>query len=141
SNLATYRTGHEAFNRRDFDAMVSAYAESIRWTDQPRALTFTTPEQFQNEFLAGWVQAFSDCQVTVAVYFDACYTVVWRFTARGPHDGPLGPLVATGRAIRLPMCEMWHFDSSGRVIGGDLYYGQVTLLTQLQLMPAPVAAR
>ena len=25
--------------------------------------------------------------------------------------------------------------------GGDLYYDQVTLLTQLQLMPAPVAAR
>ena len=59
----------------------------------------------------------------------------------GTHDGPLGPLVATGRTISLPMCEMWHFDSAGHVIGGDLYYDQVTLLTQLELMPAPAAAR
>ena len=139
-NLETYRAGHEAFNRRDLDAMVSAYAESISWTDQPRALTFRTPRQFQDEFLAGWVQAFSDCQVTDAVYLDAGATVVSRFTASGTHDGPLGPLPATGRAISLPMCEMWHFDSAGRVIGGDLYYDQVTLLTQLGLMPAPAAA-
>jgi hypothetical protein len=32
---------------------------------------------------------------------------------------------------------MWHFDSSGRVVGGDLYYDQVSLLTQLGLMPQP----
>ena len=140
-NLETYRAGHEAFNRQDFDAMVRAYAGSISWTDHPRALTFTTPRQFQDEFLAGWVKAFSDCRVTDAVYLDAGDTAVSRFTATGTHDGPLGPLHATGKAIRVPMCEMWHFDSAGRVIGGDLYYDQVTLLTQLELMPAPAAAR
>jgi hypothetical protein len=35
---------------------------------------------------------------------------------------------------------MWHFDSSGRVVGGDLYYDQVSLLTQLGLMPQPSGA-
>jgi hypothetical protein len=35
----------------------------------------------------------------------------------------------------LPRCEMWHFDWSGRVVGGDLCYDQVSLLTQLGLMP------
>jgi hypothetical protein len=32
---------------------------------------------------------------------------------------------------------MWHFDPDGRVVGGDLYYDQVSLLTQLGLMPWP----
>jgi hypothetical protein len=32
---------------------------------------------------------------------------------------------------------MWHLDSSGRVVGRDLYYDQVSLLTQLGLMPQP----
>ena len=27
----------------------------------------------------------------------------------------------------LPLCELWHFDPSGRVVGGDLYYDQVSL--------------
>jgi hypothetical protein len=35
---------------------------------------------------------------------------------------------------------MWHFDSNGQVVGGDLYYDQVSLLTQLGLMPQPSSA-
>jgi hypothetical protein len=35
---------------------------------------------------------------------------------------------------------MWHFDPAGRVVGGDLYYDQVSLLTQLGLMPQQQAA-
>jgi len=58
----------------------------------------------------------------------------------GTHDGPLGPLPATGKEFTLPLCEMWHFDSSGTVVGGDLYYDQVSLLMQLGLMPQPSAA-
>ena len=42
-NVETYRAGHEAFNRRDFDAMVKEYAESISWIDQARGITFRTP--------------------------------------------------------------------------------------------------
>ena len=38
------------------------------------------------------------------------------------------------------LCEMWHFDSSGQVAGGDLYYDQVSLLMQLGLMPQPSGA-
>jgi hypothetical protein len=61
--------------------------------------------------------------------------VVCTFTATGTHDGPLGPFSATGKDFALPLCEMWHFDSGGRVVGGDLYYDQASLLTQLGLMP------
>jgi hypothetical protein len=35
---------------------------------------------------------------------------------------------------------MWHFDSSEGVVGGDLYYDQLSLLMQLGLMPQPAAA-
>jgi hypothetical protein len=62
------------------------------------------------------------------------------FTVTGTHDGPFGPLPATGKEFTLPLCEMWHFDRDGRVVGGDLYYDQVSLLTQLGLMPQPSGA-
>ena len=140
SNVASHRAGHEAFNRRDFEAMTSQYADSIIWTDQARGLTFRTPREFRDEFLAGWVQASSDIQVTSPRYLDAGQTAVCTFTVTGTHDGPLGPFPATGRAFTLPLCELWHFDPSGRVIGGDLYYDQVSLLTQVGLLPQPSSA-
>lgn len=136
-NVENYRAGHEAFNQRDFEAMTKHYAESIAWTDHPQSRTFTTPRQFAEEFLAGWVQASRDIRIVGPRYLDAGETVVSTFTGVGTHDGPLGLLLATGKAFALPMCEMWHFDSGGRVVGGDLYYDQVSLLTQLGLMPQP----
>ena len=133
-NVETHRAGHEAFNRRDFEAMVEKYAERITWIDQARGATFNTPDEFKSEFLAGWIQPSSDCEVTQARYTDAGETIVARFTARGTNDGPLGSFPATGKPWTLPICEMWHFDGGGRVVGGEIYYDQVSLLSQLGLL-------
>ena len=133
-NVEAHRAGHEAFNRRDFEAMVEKYAERISWIDQARGATFRTPDEFKSEFLAGWIQASSDCEVTQARYDDAGETIVARFTARGTNDGPLGSFSATGKKWTLPMCEMWHFDGGGQVVGGEIYYDQVSLLSQLGLL-------
>jgi steroid delta-isomerase-like uncharacterized protein len=136
-NVETYRAGHEAFNQRDFEAMTKHYADRITWTDRARSLTFRTPQEFRDEFLPGWVEAAPDIRITDPRYLDAGQTVVCTFTVIGTHDGPLGPFPASGRAFSLPLCEMWHFDASGRVVGGDLYYDQVSLLMQLGPMPQP----
>ena len=134
-NVETYRAGHEAFNQRDFEAMTKHYADSIAWTDHPQGRTFRTPQEFKDDFLAGWTGASHDIRITGARYIDAGQTVVCTFTVAGTHDGPLGLLAATGKEFTLPLCEMWHFDAEGRVVGGDLYYDQVSLLMQLGLMP------
>jgi steroid delta-isomerase-like uncharacterized protein len=140
SNVDRHRAGHEAFNRRDFEAMTERYADRIAWTDRARGLTFSTPQEFRDDFLAGWVEASSDIRITDARYLDAGQTVLCTFTVTGTHDGPLGPFPATGREFALPLCELWHFDAGGRVVGGDLYYDQVSLLAQLGLMPQPSSA-
>jgi hypothetical protein len=139
-NVQTYRAGHQAFNRRDFAAVVGRYAAQITWTDRARGLTFKTPEEFTDEFLPGWIAVSSDIQVSEPTYVDAGGTVVCLFTGTGTQDGPLGPFPATGMRFALPLCEMWHFNDEGEVVGGDLYYDQLSLLTQLGLMPAPSTA-
>ena len=136
-NVETYRAGHAAFNQRNFEAMTKQYADSITWTDHSQGRTFRTPQEFKDDFLAGWVAASRDIRITGPRYLDAGQTVASTFTVEGTHDGPLGPFPATGRQFALPLCEMWHFDSGGRVVGGDLYYDQVSLLTQLALLPRP----
>ena len=140
SNVATHRAGHEAFNRRDFVGMTSRYAESITWTDHSQGRTFRTPQEFKDDFLPGWVRTSSDIRVTGARYIDAGQTVLSTFTVVGTHDGLLGSFPATGKTFALPLCEMWHFDATGRVVGGDLYYDQLSLLMQLGLMPQPSGA-
>jgi steroid delta-isomerase-like uncharacterized protein len=140
SNIQAHRAGHEAFNRRDFEAMTKHYADSITWTDHAQGRTFGTPQEFKDEFLPVWVEAASDIRITGPRYLEADRTVVCTFTAVGTHDGPFGPFPATGKEFALPLCEMWHFDPNGQVVGGDLYYDQVSLLTQLDLMPQPSGA-
>jgi steroid delta-isomerase-like uncharacterized protein len=140
SNVDHYRAGHQAFNRRDFEAMTERYADSIAWTDHPQGRTFRTPQEFRDDFLPGWVRAFSDIRITDPRYLDAGQTAVCTFTVVGTQDGPLGPFPATGKRFALPLCELWHFDAGGKVVGGDLYYDQVTLLTQLGLLPQPSSA-
>jgi hypothetical protein len=137
TNYETYRAGHDAFNHRDFAAMVKHYADTIDWTDRARGLTFRTPQEFKDVFLPGWVESSSNIRITNPRYIDAGQTVMCTFTVVGTHDGPLGPFPATGKEFALPLCEMWHFDSIGRAVGGDLYYDQVSLLMQLGLMPQP----
>src|SRR3989442_791485 len=136
-NVETHRAGHEAFNQRDFVAMTKQYADSITWTDHSQGRTFRTPQEFRDDFLAGWVGASASIRITGARYIDAGQTVVCTFTVVGTQDGPLGPFPATGKEFALPLCEMWHFGSSGRAVGGDLYYDQFSLLMQLGLMPQP----
>jgi steroid delta-isomerase-like uncharacterized protein len=136
-NIHIHRAGHEAFNDRAFDAMTKEYADHIAWTDHAQGRTFRTTQEFKDDFLPGWVRASSDIRITDPRYLDAGTAAVCMFTVAGTHDGPLGPFPATGRQFVLALCELWHFDPSGRVIGGDLYYDQASLLTQLGLMPQP----
>ena len=90
--------------------------------------------------MAERIEASADIRITNPRYIDAGQTVVCTFAVAGTHDGPLGPFPATGNEFTLPLCEMWHFNSNWRVVGGDLSYDQVSLLTQLGLMPQPSGA-
>ena len=139
-NVETYRAGHEAFNQRDFVAMTKQYADSITWTDHSQGRTFRTPQEFRT---TSW-QGGSGPRPTSGSPAPATSTLARRWCAPSPSSARM-----TGRSDRspppasefaLPLCEMWHFDSSGRVVGGDLYYDQVSLLTQLGLMPQPSGA-
>ena len=73
-NVQNYRAGHEAFNQRDFDTMTH-YADSITWTDHSQGRTFTTPQEFKDDFLAGWIGASPDIRITGPRYIDAGQTV------------------------------------------------------------------
>lgn len=140
-NVETHRSAHEAWNRRDFNAIAAAMQEDITYVDHARGITITTRDDFI-QWVSAWAQFFSDGKITEARYLDAGDTVVAQFTGHGTNDGPFGPYPATGREATFGLCEFLRFNQQGRIVGGEIYYDQLSLLVQLGHveMPEPAAA-
>jgi steroid delta-isomerase-like uncharacterized protein len=130
TNVETVRTIHAAFNDRDWDLMQSKIAEGCQWVDG-QMTTHKGPEEFATHYSKAWADAFSDGKVTNARYYDAGDTVVAEFVGTGTHDGPLGPMPASGKHLDLPYIEVYHFDGDGKVSGGAAYMDGYGMMVQL----------
>jgi steroid delta-isomerase-like uncharacterized protein len=137
-NVETFIAAHQAFNRRDFEAVVNAVAEDVTYRDRARDITFRGRAGFK-EFMQGWVAAFSNAEVCEPVYIDGGDTVIAQFTACGDNDGPLGTLPATGKPVKFHFCEVLSFNDAGQVVSGDAYYDQLSIMVQLGHAEAPKA--
>lgn len=129
-NVDTFSAAHQAFNRRDFDAVVKMMAEEFVYEDRARGVKFTGRSGFK-EFMRGWVTAFSNAEVSGPRYIDAGDTVIAEFTGRGTNDGPLGELPKTAKQLNLPFCEIIRFNAQGQMVSGSCYYDQMTMMSQL----------
>jgi steroid delta-isomerase-like uncharacterized protein len=139
SNVETHRAAHEAWNRRDFDAIMEMMASSITYTDHARGLTMRTREDFR-QWIEEWAKGLSNGTIVDAQYAEAGEISIARFTGRGTNDGPFGPFPATGRELRFDLCEILEFDDQGTIVGGDAYYDQLGILAQLGHVDIPAAA-
>jgi steroid delta-isomerase-like uncharacterized protein len=142
SNLEQHKKAHEAFNRRDFDAILDRLADGFVYHDRARSIEFRGRDEFRM-FLSEWARSFSDARIDGPTYVDAGDRTIAQFTGRGTNDGPFGQLAPTGKTMTMDMCELMQFDAEGRIVGGDIYYDQLTLLVQLghaQPRPSEAAA-
>ena len=129
-NVDTFRAAHQAFNKREFDALLNLLAEDFVYEDRARGNTFRGRNGFR-EFMQGWVTAFSNAEVASAQYIDGGDTVVAEFSGRGTNDGPLGPLPKSGKQLNLPFCEVMRFNPRGQIASGAVYYDQMSMMAQL----------
>ena len=129
-NVQAVQAAHAGFNARDWKSIQRLIAEDCVFVDG-RGIAHKGPEAFANAYSKEWADAFSDGEVTEAKYYDAGDTVVAEFVGRGTNDGLLGAMPPTNRRIELPYCEIYHFDSDGKVIGGHAYFDNYGLLVQL----------
>ena len=138
-NVEVCRAAHQAFNKRDLDAVVSAMTEDVVYHDRARGLTFRGREEYR-QYTKGWTEAFSDAQISDPTYIDGGDVVVAQFTGRGKNDGPFGYLAPTGKAAQFAYCEILRLNEGGKVVSIDAYYDQLGLLIQLGHVPAPAAS-
>jgi steroid delta-isomerase-like uncharacterized protein len=138
-NVDRHRAAHEAFNARLFEDLREMLAEDIVFEDLPRGLALKSSDEFV-DWLGGWTTAMSNAAVTDATYYDAGSTTIARFVGRGTHDGPMGPIPATGRRLGLEFCEIMHWGPDGKIASGEMLYDQVTMMVQLGAMDPPPPA-
>ena len=125
-----HRELHDMFNRRDFEGLRGRFRSDAVYVDHPRAISVKGPDEFVS-WLQGWTTAMSDARCDDARYLDAGDTSVARFVGRGRNDGQLGPFPASNQQLAFDLCEVLTYDADGRVTGGELYYDQATILTQM----------
>jgi ketosteroid isomerase-like protein len=139
SNVDKYRSAHQAFNRRDWTALIQNFTVDAEYTDKARGVTLKTPQELVDYLRTNWVAAFSDAAIVETGYIDAGNYVIAQFTAAGTNDGAFGPMPRTGRRVSTQFCEIMRFNAAGQIISGSLYYDLVTILVQLGHMEVPPA--
>ena len=132
------RASDAAFNEHDAGRTARACAEHFTYTDHAAGLTYKGAEEFK-AYLATWFDAFPDTTIDEGQYSVAGDVVVHQSVERATNNGPLGALPATGRRVSLPFCEVWRLDPEGRIVTGDLYYDQLSLMVQLGHVQPPGA--
>jgi steroid delta-isomerase-like uncharacterized protein len=89
-------------------------------------------------FLAAYRRAFPDAHSTVEAQVAEGDTVVTRWRARGTHDGPLGPIPATGREFETHGITIERIED-GRIAEVWVARDELGLLRQLGVAPAAEA--
>ena len=89
-------------------------------------------------FLAAYRRAFPDAHSTVEAQVAEGDTVVTRWRARGRHDGPLGPIAATGREFETHGITIERMED-GRIAEVWVARDELGLLRQLGVAPAAEA--
>ena len=81
-------------------------------------------------FVQGFLTAFPDIQFTMKDQVVSGNMVAMRWTARGTHTGPLGPLPPTGRSVSIDGLLMDRIEN-GKVAERWEQFNQAVMLQQL----------
>jgi ketosteroid isomerase-like protein len=128
------RALYDAFNRRDLDAWIAAFAPHAIWHEMPSGEVFDVPdgirvyyERFATAFPDGRCE---DIRVRAGDGF-----VVGEFSGSGTNTGPLltpeGELPPSGRHIDIPFCDV-HVLEGGLLVRTHRYWDTGTFARQME---------
>ncbi len=134
-NETLVRTLFEAWNNRDYDAVVAAVAPDCTIVDMGSGRTLQGPDGF-GEFTRALFEAMPDAQFTLDHLTSQGDTVVVEYTGRGTNTGdlvlPAGTVPATGRSIAVHTCEIDEI-KNGKIASSRVYVDSGAIMAQLGL--------
>ena len=82
--------------------------------------------------------AFSELRVVERRRYTTADAIVVEETLGGVHRGAWEGLAPTGRSFTLPICTVYRFEATGRLVSEMVYFDRALLLHQLGV-PTPLA--
>jgi steroid delta-isomerase-like uncharacterized protein len=131
------RASTDAWNKRDFAKMRELHHPEYSYTGGDG--------QEQKGSDAGmavaqmFASAFPDGRIDVVNIKETGDTAIVEFVGRGTHKGELMGVAPTGKTLALPVCLILEV-RDGKIYREREYMDIMTMMTQLGVMPAPVAA-
>jgi hypothetical protein len=83
------------------------------------------------------MRALPDLFIEVKNRHMASDSIILEVTIRGTHLGLWRGLPGTGRALEIPLCGVFTFDSADRLSGERIYYDRAAVLRQLGVFSDP----
>ncbi|MDQ3929521.1 MAG: ester cyclase [Chloroflexota bacterium] len=131
---------YDAFNRGDLDEAAKAFSPDVE-TIEPGVGTLRGAEAWK-AYGASFKRAMPDARLNLKSAVEQGNMIAVEGTFTGTHTGPMmtptGELPPTGRAIELPYIDVFRIEN-GLLVTHRVYYDQITMLSQLGLIPAPAA--
>jgi len=124
----------EGWNKGNLAVVDEVYAPNVVQHDPNSPLPVASSEALKM-YVAGYRASFPDLAFSIDDLIAEGDRVLWRFTSRGTHLGPLGPIPATGKTGTVTGMVLFRFagDKVAEVwVNLDLF----GLLQQLGVVPA-----
>jgi steroid delta-isomerase-like uncharacterized protein len=128
----------EAWEKRDFDAVVENMAEDVVVTDRSRGETIKGRAEVK-AFYASWASACPDSTCGYQVVAASGDAVAVEGLWSGTNTGPFGPFEPSGRTVSMPWINNVYFDADGRIVKVSVLYDQMGVLSQLGHVAVPSA--
>ena len=129
---------YDAFNRGDLDEAARAFSPDVE-TTEPGAGTRRGVDQWK-AYAEGFKRAMPDARLNFKLAVEQGNTVAVEGAFTGTHTGPMltptGEIPPTGRSLELPYLDVFTA-KDGLLAIHRVYYDQITMLSQLGLIPAP----
>lgn len=130
----------QAFNAHDEAALRAIHAPNIRF-EAPGEVRLQGVDAVTG-YAMNWLKGFPDAKIVVSHEIVEGPWLVQEFALRGTHTAPLttpmGVVGATGKAIDSRAVSVQRIED-GLIVQARLYFDQAAVMTQLGLMPEPVA--
>ena len=128
----------QAFDEGDLDTAAAHVSDDFELTDVAADRTFHGTAGCR-EWLQTFRTALPDARTELVNIFSDGARVASEHVGRGTHRGPLvtpaGAIPPTGRAVELPIAELYEVHE-GKITRMRAYYDSAALMRQLGLMPA-----
>jgi steroid delta-isomerase-like uncharacterized protein len=132
-NISIGRKVIDGFNSHNLDATVQSLADSVKTTDPTSmdVMDKAKTRMYNKRYLDAFPDLHFDLKDIIAQGDKVAFSWVAKGTHKAPLQNPMGePIPATNKSVQTHGCTVFEV-RDGMIIRQEIYWDQLTLLTQL----------